>query len=30
MAMANASITPDRVEPCLETLKKISPSPSSG
>ncbi len=28
--MANASITPERVEPCFDILMKTSPSPSSG
>src|SRR5256885_14323406 len=30
MATENASITPARVEPCLDILRKTSPSPSSG
>ena len=29
-AMANASITPDSVEPCFDTFRNISPMPSSG
>src|SRR6478735_3709452 len=29
-AMENASITPARVEPCLPSLMKTSPRPSSG
>src|SRR5438094_969210 len=29
-AMAKASITPERVEPCFETFRNISPMPSSG
>ena len=29
-AMANASITPESVEPCFDTFRKISPIPSSG
>jgi hypothetical protein len=29
-AMENASITPDRVEPCLPSLRNSSPRPSSG
>ena len=29
-AMAKASMTPDSVEPCFETFRKISPMPSSG
>src|SRR5690349_17695043 len=30
MATENASITPASVEPCLDILRKTSPSPSSG
>ena len=30
IAMENASITPARVEPCLDILRKTSPRPSSG
>ena len=30
MATENASITPARVEPCLDILRKTSPRPSSG
>src|SRR2546430_6941757 len=30
IATENASITPARVEPCLDILRKTSPSPSSG
>jgi hypothetical protein len=29
-AIANASITPESVEPCFEVFRKISPRPSSG
>ena len=29
-AMAKASMMPESVEPCLDTLRKISPIPSSG
>ena len=29
-AMANASMTPESVEPCFDVFRKISPRPSSG